>query len=80
MTPAERRALMLAARGWTTFASARYLGVSEKTVKCQLATLRAKLGAQNTTHAVVLALSLGLVTMDALTFDLAELELEEVSA
>jgi DNA-binding CsgD family transcriptional regulator len=80
MTPAERRALMLAARGWTTYASARYLGISEKTVKYQLGSLRAKLGARNTTHAVVLALSLELVTLESLTAPLAEPEFEEVSA
>jgi len=72
MTSGERQALMLAARGWTSYASARYLGLSEKAVKCRLASLRVKLGARNTTHAVVLALQMGLVSLDALTDELAE--------
>lgn len=76
MTPRHRQALMLAARGWTTAASARYLGLSEKTVKAHLTSARVRLGARNTTHAVVLALAVGEVTLEMLTFPLAQFENE----
>jgi len=72
MTPRQRQLLMLAARGWTTAASARYLGLSEKTAKHHLQLARIRLGARNTAHAIVLSLACGELTLDACTSALLE--------
>lgn len=61
LTPPERQALSLAARGYSTKESAIELGKSAETIKAQLGIARLKLGAKNSTHAVVIALNDGLI-------------------
>lgn len=57
----EIEALGLAARGCSMREIAGELHKSPETVKAQLGLARLKLGARNTTHAVALALSDGLI-------------------
>jgi DNA-binding CsgD family transcriptional regulator len=61
LTPPERQALSLAARGYSAKESAQALGKSPETIKAQLGIARLKLGAKNSTHAVVIALNDGLI-------------------
>lgn len=61
LTPPERQALTFAARGYSTKETALELGKSAETVKAQLGIARLKLGARNSTHAVVIALDSGLI-------------------
>jgi DNA-binding NarL/FixJ family response regulator len=67
LTDREREALSLAAMGWTTRAIARRLSVAERTAKAHLQAAREKLDAQNTTHAVAIALSRRLIDLNAYT-------------
>jgi DNA-binding CsgD family transcriptional regulator len=57
--------LRLAAQGLGIRQIAKRLNVHESTVKNQLANTRARLGARSTTHAVAIAVAIGLVTVDA---------------
>src|SRR5262245_16427316 len=57
----ERDVLELVARGAATKRIARELGVCERTVKSHVWSATAKLGAENRTHAAVLAARLGLL-------------------
>jgi DNA-binding CsgD family transcriptional regulator len=63
----EREALSLAAQGLTTSAIALRLFVSECTAKRHLAAAREKLGAQNTTHAVAIAMARQVITFNTVT-------------
>ncbi len=65
LTPAERAVLIAYARGGTVGA-ATSLGLSPYTVRGHLARVRRKLGATNTTQALIAALRAGEVTLDEL--------------
>jgi DNA-binding CsgD family transcriptional regulator len=57
--------LRLVAQGLSIRQIARRLNVHESTVRDQLANTRARLGARTTTHAVAIAVAVGLITVDA---------------
>lgn len=59
LTPAQARALALAAEGLTTDEIASVLTLSAHTIKTELKDARDRLGARNTTHGVVLAIRSG---------------------
>ena len=61
LSPAQHRILRHIATGKTGTQTAAALGISNETVKEQLAITRAKLGANTTTHAVAIAVSLDLI-------------------
>jgi DNA-binding CsgD family transcriptional regulator len=61
LTPGQHRILRHIAFGLTGTQTADALGISNETVKDQLAITRAKLGANTTTHAVAIAVSLDLI-------------------
>jgi LuxR family transcriptional regulator, quorum-sensing system regulator SdiA len=61
LSPAEERALRLAAYGLTRPEAAQRVGVSKETIKAQLDSARAKLGARTTTQAVAMAIRTGLI-------------------
>lgn len=61
LTQTELSALQLAGRGYSMQESAHILRKSSETVKSQLGVARLKLGARNTTHAVVIALDAGYI-------------------
>lgn len=64
LTTREKAALALAANGKTNAAIARALGLGEETVKTRMQVIRRKLRAQDRTHAVAVALALGLLSVD----------------
>lgn len=61
LTPGQHRILREIALGMTGPEAAKALGISNETVKRQLAITRSKLGANTTTHAVAIAVSLDLI-------------------
>lgn len=61
LTEDETTVLMLLARGCTTDAVARAMGVSERTVRRRVESAAAELGTRNTTQAIVTAVRAGLV-------------------
>jgi len=61
LTPGQHRVLRHIAFGLTGPQTAEELGISIETVKGQLAIARAKLGANTTTQAVAIAVSLDLI-------------------
>ncbi|WP_233416870.1 helix-turn-helix transcriptional regulator [Halovulum marinum] len=61
LSPRERDVLTFLAVGHSRSAAADKLGISEHTLRAYLDTARLKLGAQNTTHAVALAMTRGLL-------------------
>lgn len=61
LSPRERDALTLLASGQSRADAAEALNISEHTFRVYIDTARHKLGALNTTHAVALALSRGLI-------------------
>lgn len=61
LSPREHDALSLLATGYTRAQAADSLKISEHTLRVYIEAARAKLGAQNTTHAVAQALSQGLI-------------------
>lgn len=61
LTPREADVIALIAAGHSRARAARLLEISEHTLRDHLESARAKLEAQNTTHAVAVALSRGLV-------------------
>lgn len=63
LTERERQVLRLAANGLTRGEMAVRLNLALDTVKTHTRRLREKLGARNTTHAVALGLSRGLISM-----------------
>lgn len=63
MTPREMDVLHLLAEGLPNKTIARRLGISDQTVKFHLASICGKLGAQNRTDAVRLAIQRGLIAV-----------------
>lgn len=61
VTAREKQILQLIADGHTTLSAARELGIGTETAKDYAHRVRAKLGARNTTHAVVIAMSRGVI-------------------
>ena len=64
LTQRQRQVLALAAIGLTDLAIARRLNRAPRTVQDHLRAARSRLGALNTTHAVALAIVLGLISID----------------
>jgi DNA-binding NarL/FixJ family response regulator len=63
MTPREMDVLQLLAEGLPNKTIARRLGISDQTVKFHLASICGKLGAQNRTDAVRLAIQRGIIAI-----------------
>lgn len=61
LTPFEIRCLCMFAEGGTYASVGRRLGISAETVKSTLKSVRERLGAKNTTHAVALAIRTGTI-------------------
>jgi DNA-binding CsgD family transcriptional regulator len=61
LTPGQHRILKHIATGLTGTEAADVLGISNETVKRQLAITRSKLGANTTAHAIAIAVSLDLI-------------------
>ena len=61
LSPREIDALSLLAMGYSRAQAADSLSISEHTLRVYIETARAKLGAQNTTHAVARSIALGLI-------------------
>lgn len=64
LTPKQKRILEEVAKGLQTKQIAELLGVDYYTVREHLVRARTNLGAKNTTHAVVIAIRLGLVDIE----------------
>lgn len=64
LSPRQGQVLALAAQGFTHQQIGLRLALSPCTVRAHLARARERLGALNTTHAVALALALGVISMD----------------
>lgn len=64
LTPRQTQVLAWAARGKTAAETAIILGVSRKAVEAHLALAAERLGAATKTHAVALALTAGLLSLD----------------
>ncbi|MBK1665512.1 LuxR family transcriptional regulator [Rhodospirillum rubrum] len=67
LSPREQEMLRWAALGKTSWEIAEIAGISTKSVEFHLDNAKKKLGTYSKTHAVVKALTLGLVTMDGLS-------------
>ncbi|WP_170573878.1 helix-turn-helix transcriptional regulator [Ruegeria atlantica] len=63
LSPREVDAMTLLALGYSRAQVAHSLSISEHTLRVYIEGARAKLGAQNTTHAIVTALSRGLIVV-----------------
>lgn len=63
ITAREREALLLAANGHTNRGIARAMGLTEETVKTHMVKLRRKLRAADRTHAVAIALAMGVLPL-----------------
>jgi DNA-binding CsgD family transcriptional regulator len=63
LTPREMDVLQLLAEGLPNKAIAKHLGISDQTVKFHLASICGKLGAQNRTDAVRLAIQRGIIAV-----------------
>jgi len=63
ITARERETLRLAANGLTNQAIARAMGITVETVKTRMIKARRKLRAVDRTHAVAIALALGLLSV-----------------
>lgn len=61
LTKTELEVLTLKAQGLTSAEAGYVRGTTAKTVKSQLAQASGKLGARNTTHAVAIAMTYGLI-------------------
>jgi DNA-binding NarL/FixJ family response regulator len=61
LTPRELEVLAAVAHGCSTKTAAKTIGLSYHTCKDYLRFARAKLNAENTTHAVVIAIQRGLI-------------------
>lgn len=66
LTRRQKEALSLAACGYTDVQIARKMAIARSTTGWYLREARRKLGALNTTHAVVVAIAVGLFDLDAL--------------
>lgn len=60
----QREVLALAAKGWTNFGIGRKLGISSRTVGHHLESARQNLHAINSTHAVAVAITHGLIGLE----------------
>lgn len=60
----QREVLSLAAKGWTNFGIGRKLGISSRTVGHHLESARQNLHAVNSTHAVAVAITYGLIGLE----------------
>lgn len=63
LSPRQRQVLELAARGLTDIQAAREMDLAPRTVREYLQSARQRLGAVNTTHAVVIALRAELINV-----------------
>jgi DNA-binding CsgD family transcriptional regulator len=63
LTEQERRALALAAQGYTDTIAARMYGASRRTHQRHIASAQAKLGARSRIHAVAIAVALRIITV-----------------
>lgn len=63
ITARERETLLLAANGHTNRSIARVMGLTEDTVKTRMVKVRRKLRAVDRTHAVAIALAMGLLSL-----------------
>jgi len=63
LTAREYSVLMCVASGMSNKAIARELQISVETTKCHVRSILSKFDAQNRTHAVAIALRLGLLTI-----------------
>ncbi|HWB31188.1 MAG TPA: response regulator transcription factor [Vicinamibacterales bacterium] len=63
LTPRELDVLQVLAEGLSNKAIARRLGISDQTVKFHVASIAGKLGAQNRTEAVRIAIQRGLIEL-----------------
>lgn len=61
LTPTQHRVLTSMANGHTRAATGKQLHLAENTVAKHLETIRQRLGARNTAHAVAIAVAAGLV-------------------
>lgn len=61
LSPQQTQILRLAAWGYTNVETARAMSLSPRTVTNYLGLIRAKLKAVNTTHAVFIAMQVGLI-------------------
>ena len=64
LSPREVEAIQLLARGHSRAQAAAELGISEHTLRVYIESARFKLGALNTTHAVVRALTRGMIVVE----------------
>jgi two-component system NarL family response regulator len=64
LTPRERDVLRLVSQGVTNREIAAALGISWGMVRQHMIRVRVKLGAMNSTHAVVIALRAGIIRLD----------------
>lgn len=63
LSPRQAQVLAFMAQGLTTVATANRLGVAERTVRKHLRNARWHLGAENTTHAVAIAITKGFIRL-----------------
>jgi DNA-binding NarL/FixJ family response regulator len=66
LSPGQLAALRLAASGYTSRQVATRLGTTEQAVHLRLKEAQVRLGARSRTHAVVIALSRGVIRFDEL--------------
>lgn len=71
LTERETEILKASAQGMTSNEVGRLLFLSPKTVKSHKSSIFAKLRCRNMTHAVVLAITLGLITLDGVELEQA---------
>jgi DNA-binding CsgD family transcriptional regulator len=72
LTKLERHRLLASAHGLTAEKIASRYGTSDRAVAAALQSARTKLAARNGTHAVVLALQLGIITLEEIKEGLPE--------
>lgn len=62
LSPREQQVMILASRGKKRIEIAATLNLSDDSIKIFLKSVRTKLKAENTTHAVAISISRGLIT------------------
>jgi DNA-binding CsgD family transcriptional regulator len=72
ITYREMHILAMAAEGYSNKEIAENLGIKYQTVKNNLYRLTKKLGAKNTTHALLLAMDAGWISIDIVSDDMDE--------
>ncbi|QBE65385.1 response regulator [Pseudoduganella lutea] len=63
VAPREREVLRLVGQGNSNKQVAREMGITEETVKCHMKTILSKLGANDRTHAVAIAIRRGIIDL-----------------